>query len=175
MFGTVLHRSLKHCGGCIIVGFSGRGFSSSLCGVGPSGLLLLSFNGFSGGSCSCVYRSFSSTFCRTLLRLISELQRCEGLVLLFMGKAGRPRDAYVDFHGFYASRRFRYRIASGVSRVGVDGKRMCVTVERLSIIDLVGRDHVDKLTYNRSFNLLTCGRAPTCRIVSGKVAALDVS
>lgn len=174
LFGAVLHRSVNECGGCVIVGFSGRGLSPRLCGVSSSGLLLLSFKGFSGGSCSCMYRSFSSSFCRTLTTLGRRLEGCRELMLLFPRSVGRPHDDYRCFGYFYRSCRVSSTVIRGASQVRIHGKRMCVTVHRVRIIGVVGRDQAAKLGYKRSFKLVTCGSAPTCRMVSRKVAMLDV-
>lgn len=175
LFGAVVHRSLKQCGGCVIVGFSGRGLSPGLCGVGPSGLLLLSFNGFRGRKFSCIYRSFSRKFCGTLFRLTSQLEGCRGLIFILMSSDVRPQDDHSFFREFYTSRRLNYRIIDSVRKLRIHEKRICVTVHRVSMMDVVGGDEIRKLRYKISFNLVKCGSAPTCRIVSRKVATLDIS
>lgn len=165
---------MKQCGCCIIVGFSGRGFSPLFSGVPSSHLLLLSFNGFRGKGRSCVYRGFSSTFCGTLARLATHLRHCHGVMFRLPRRSGRPRASMRDFRACYRTRRFMNRIIGRRSVRRMRGNIICVIVHRASIIGIVGQDQRGNLGYKISFKLVTCGSAPTCRIVSRKVATLDV-
>lgn len=174
LFNTLIRESVGKYNKYIVMNFDNEKFSTVLCKINPSKLLLLDFGKFDKEPYSYICQDFDEGFYNVLFSLKETLRKYHKLVLLFPKGLKHPQSSKVYFSKFCEEQVFLSEIIDTTDNLNIRKGEVYIAIKQQDVVEVVKQGRLEGLKCGRDFGILAYNDIPSYEVIDEGITALTI-
>lgn len=174
LFNTLISESVGRYNKYIVMNFDNEKFSTALCKINASKLLLLDFGKFDKESYSYICQDFDEGFYNALLSLKDTLRKYHKLVLLFPKGLKHPQSSKLYFSKFCEEQGFLSEIIDNIDNMNIRKGEAYIAIKQQDVVEVVKQGRLEGLKCGKDFGILAYNDIPSYEVIDTGITALSI-
>lgn len=174
LFNTLISESIGRYNKYIVMNFDNENFSTALCKINASKLLLLDFGKFDKEAYSYICQDFDEGFYNALLSLKETLKKYHKLVLLFPKGLKHPQSSKLYFSKFCEEQGFLSEIIDTIDNMNIRKGEAYIAIKQQDIVEVVKQGRLEGLECGKDFGILAYNDIPSYEVIDAGITALSI-
>lgn len=174
LFNTLISESVGRYNKYIVMNFDNEKFSTALCKINASKLLLLDFGKFDKEPYSYICQDFDEGFYNALLSLKDTLRKYHKLVLLFPKGLKHPQSSKLYFSKFCEEQGFLSEIIDNIDNMNIRKGEAYIAIKQQDVVEVVKQGRLEGLKCGKDFGILAYNDIPSYEVIDTGITALSI-
>lgn len=174
LFNTLISESVGRYNKYIVMNFDNEKFSTALCKINASKLLLLDFGKFDKEPYSYICQDFDEGFYNALLSLKDTLRKYHKLVLLFPKGLKHPQSSKLYFSKFCEEQGFLSEIIDNIDNMNIRKGEAYIAIKQQDVVEVVKQGRLEGLKCGKDFGILAYNDIPSYEVIDAGITALSI-
>lgn len=175
LFNTIIRESLGRYNKYIVMNFDNERFSSNLCKIESSRLLLLDFGKFEKEGYSYLCQDFDQGFYDALQLLKEPLQKYRKVVVLLPKDSFHPRSSREHFEKFCADNGLESGVTDDVDGLEVREGVVYIAIRQIDVVAIVKKSREAGLRCGVDFGVIAYNDTPAYEVIDQGITVLSIN